>query len=235
MKRFLLVPALLAGGLMAAAPAHAQFGGPAISHPSYADEARQPFYESRRVAYENGYREGLKTGERDARSRDAYSFERERTWQRADKGYHRTYGHRERYRQSFRAGFEAGYSDGYRRIAGHYRPGYGSGRTAPRDVRGTHPTYPGGGRYQYPGYPRGYGYGYGANAAVERGWRDGYDKGREDARKRRAYEPVRHRWYRAADRDYRREYGSREGYQDVYRRAFRDGYDSGYREWAYRR
>ena len=38
---------------------------------AYAADARQPYYESRRGAYDNGYREGLTEGERDGRRRDA--------------------------------------------------------------------------------------------------------------------------------------------------------------------
>jgi hypothetical protein len=234
MKRFVLIPVIGLAALAVATSARAQFGGrPDASHASYADEARQPFYESRRVAYENGYREGLKTGEKNARKRAAFEYRNEKAWQRADKGYHRTFGDRDRYRQSFRAGFETGYSEAYRRTAGNYGYGaYGSGRAVPRDTRTRYPAYPSGGRYNYPGQ---YGYGYGYSPAHESGLRDGYEKGREDARSRRAYDPLRHRWYRGGDRDYRREYGSKEQYQNVYRQAFRGGYDRGYREWAYRR
>ena len=42
-------------------------------------------------AYDNGYREGTKEGERDARRRDDFNYQDERTWQRADKGYHRSF------------------------------------------------------------------------------------------------------------------------------------------------
>ncbi|HSC27108.1 MAG TPA: hypothetical protein VLD67_07530 [Vicinamibacterales bacterium] len=224
MKKLLLVPAAGLAALALAAPARAQFG---IAHPSYGDEARQPFYQSRRVAYDNGYREGLKLGEKHARKRDRFEYRTERTWQRGDKGYHRTYGDREWYRQSFRAGFEAGYTNGYRRVAGYGWGGYGSGRAVPRDTN----PYPGG-RYQYPGQ---YGYGYGFSWAREAGLRDGYQKGREDARDRDRFDPVRHSWYRSGDRGYKREYGPKEQYENAYREAFRDGYERGYRDWRYSR
>ena len=65
MKRLSLVSALGVVGLVIASPASAQLtGGIDLNRPSYADEARQPYNESRRVAYDNGYREGVKEGER---------------------------------------------------------------------------------------------------------------------------------------------------------------------------
>lgn len=247
MKQSLLVPMIGVAVLAIASPAAAQFGARG-SRPriGYADEARQPFYEARRAAHDNGYREGLKEGEKDGRKRDAFDFRDEKDWRKADKGYHRTYGDRERYRVAFRAGFEAGYADGYRRHAGGYY-GYpddrapGRGRAIPRGSRAPYPSYPGS-RGPYPtypsdrsGYPGDYGYGYGFNPAQENGYRDGFEKGRDDARDRRAYDPIRHGWYRSGDRHYRREYGSKERYEDIYRHAFREGYDRGYREWSYRR
>lgn len=250
MKRLTFVPAVFVLGLSAAATAHAQTA--ARAGWTYADEARQPYIESRRAAYDNGYREGLKEGERDARRREPFNYQDERTWQRADKGYHRTRGDRDRYAQSFRTGYAAGYSDAYRRFA----PGYGDGprggvypntRGGYGYPQGGYPQggygYPQGG-YGYPqggyGYPQGgYGYpqgGYGYNSpAYSNGMRDGYEKGREDARDRDAYDVLRHKWYREGDHDYRSSYGPRQQYADVYRQAFREGYDRGYREWSYRR
>jgi len=243
MKRLIFVPAVFVLGLAAAAPAHAQIAS--RSDWTYADEARQPYIESRRAAYDNGYREGVKEGERDARRRDPFNYQDERTWQRADKGYHRTYGDRDRYAQSFRTGYAAGYSDAYRRFA----PGYG-GYGDPRG--GVYPNTRGGypqGGYGYPqgGYPQG-GYGYpqgggypqgrygGYNSpAYSNGLSDGYEKGREDARDRDAYDVLRHKWYREGDHNYKSSYGPRQQYENAYRQAFREGYDRGYREWGYRR
>ena len=230
MTRFLFVPAIVAAGLALSTPAVAQIAGrPAWT---YADEERQPYIESRRVAYDNGFREGVREGERDARSRDAFNYRDERTWQRADKGYHRSFGDRSRYEQSFRTGFAAGYSDGYRRYAPNYgRYGSGPGGIYP-NARGS---------YGYPeqGYPQG-GYGYprqgGYNSpAYSNGVNDGYEKGREDARDRDAYDVLRHKWYREGDRHYKSSYGPRQQYENVYRQGFKEGYDRGYREWSYRR
>ena len=237
MKRFLLVPAFAVMVLASATPAGAQLGWPDLSRPSYRDEARQPNYQSRRIAHDNGYREGLKEGEKDGRKRDSFEFRDEGAWRDGDKGYHRSMGDRERYRQMFRSGFEAGYADAYRRYAQNYR--YGSGRAVPRRTPAPYPTYPNrapGGGYGYPGrYPDDRGYGYGYTPAYANGVQDGYEKGLEDARDRDSYDPLRQKWYRSADRNYRREYGSKEQYRDLYRQAFREGYDRGYREAGYRR
>jgi flagellar biosynthesis/type III secretory pathway protein FliH len=234
MTRLAFVPVLAVVGLAAAVPASAQVAG--RPEWAYANEARQPYNEARRLAYDNGYREGVKEGERDARRRDAFNYQDERTWQRADKGYHRSFGDRERYAQSFRVGYSAGYSDGYRQHA----PAYGYG-----DRGGYYPNtgygYPGNGS---PGignrYPnRGYGYPgdyrYNNSPAHSNGLSDGYEKGREDARDRDSYDVLRHKWYREGDHDYKSSYGPRQQYEDVYRQGFREGYDRGYREWSYRR
>lgn len=228
MKRLALVPVLAVVGLVAGeASASAQI----VGRPdwTYSSEARQPYNEARRLAYDNGYRDGLKEGERDAKRRDAFNYQDERAWQRADRGYNRSFGDRDRYAQSFRTGFAAGYSDAYRRYAPNY--GYGGyGRPGPvnPNVRGGY-GYPGGGYYGYPNQGR-----YGSPAHAN-GVRDGYEKGREDARDRDSYDVLRHKWYREGDHDYRGEYGPRQQYENLYRQGFREGYDRGYREWAYRR
>ena len=241
MRRLLMVPALGVVGLALAAPASAQLVGIDINRSSYTDEGRQPYNESLRVAYDNGYREGIKKGERDGRSRDVFNYQDERTWQRADKGYHRSYGDAGRYQQSFRSGYSNGYSDGYRRYAPN--SGYG-GRTYP-STRGGYGypqgTYPQGG-YPQVGYPQGqggYGYprngGYADSPAFANGTNDGYEKGREDAKDRDSYDPNRHKWFREGDHDYKSSYGPRSQYENVYRQGFQEGYDRGYRELSYRR
>ena len=244
MKRLLFVPVLGVIGLAAAAPASAQIGRPDWT---YADEARQPYNEVRRVAYDNGYRVGLKEGERDARRRETFNYQDERTWQRADHGYHRSFGDRGRYAQTFRTGYAAGYSDAYRRVAPNYgNGGYGRPGDVYPNTRGGY-GYPNQGDYRYPNqgdyrYPNQGGYGYpnqgryGYNGpAYTNGVNDGYEKGREDARDRDSYDVRRHKWYREGDRHYRNEYGSRQQYENVYRQGFQEGYDRGYREWSYRR
>ena len=233
MKRLLLVSALGLSAVALAAPARAQFPG----------------WNGRQAAYDNGYREGSKEGNKDARKGEYFSYQDEKSFQRADKGYHRTFGDRERYRQVFRNGYAAGYSDGYQRIAGNYGSyGRGRGRAVPRrpypDVDDRYPnTYPNRYPNRYPNtypntypnrypdaYPGGYGY---YSPAFDNGRNDGYEKGMEDFRKNRSFDPLRHKWYRSGDHDYRGEYGSREQYRDIYRRGFQEGYDQGYRQGRY--
>lgn len=244
MKRSLLVSALGTVALALAAPAHAQFPGWTDSARSaYALEQRAGYYDARRAAYDTGYGEGLKQGEKDARKGNYFAYEDERTYQRADKGYHRSFGDRERYRQSFRNGYAAGYTQAYQRLTGNsgYGP-YDRGRAVPRrqpyPAQRPYPTpYPN----TYPGYPNTYpnnypgGYGgYGYSAAYDNGRNDGYEKGVEDARKNRSFDPLRHKWYRSGDHDYRGQYGPKEQYRDVYRRGFQEGYERGYRGGRYR-
>ena len=99
---------------------------------------------------------GIKEGEKDARSRDVFNYQDERTWQRADKGYHRSYGDSQRYQQSFRTGYAAGYSDGYRRYAPTTATGYQRRRVSRTRAAATAIRRVG---YPQGGYPQG-GYGY---------------------------------------------------------------------------
>ena len=207
MKRQLIIPALTLLALGACAPATAQWGRPGSSY-----GVNSPG-EVRRVAYDRGFREGVSEGERDGRNRDAFRYRDERDFQRADIGYHRSYGDPDRYRQAFRSGFVDGYAQGYRRYA----------RTSDR------------GRYddgRYGRYPQRGGQYY--TAAFDFGARDGYEKGREDGRENRAHDPRRHKWYRDAERNYNSRYGSKDRYRDEYRQGFIEGYERGYREGRYR-
>jgi hypothetical protein len=236
MTRLLLIPVLSASALAFSTQAHAQqvgtFAGSAQS--AYAADARQPYYESRRGAYDNGYREGLAEGERDGSRRVAARYEDNRTWQRADKGYNRSYGELERYRQQFRVGFSEGYQAAYSRYGAYGNGTYGNGRAVPRqDTYG----YPGGYGNSYPNRGVDPYYGgqarYGSGAAYPNGLNDGVEKGREDARKQRSFDPLRHDWYREGTRHYKSEYGPKQQYANVYREAFREGYERGYRELGY--
>lgn len=221
MKRQFLVPAFVLFAFSIAAPVSAQWGRP-DPRPSYGSG---PYSEVRRIAFDRGYREGVKEGEKDGRSRDPFRYQDEGDYRNGDVGYNRSYGDREFYRQAFRAGFSEGYADGYRRYS---RGGYGNDRYG--DPRYGDPRY--GGGYGYPGR------GYGAPGRNDRylspfdiGARDGLEKGREDARDRRAFDARRHKWYRDGDRDYNDRYGNRERYKDEYRRGFIAGYERGFRDW----
>lgn len=246
MKRLLLVSALSLGALALAATTDAQTRGWLEDGRSYSAPTQQSFYDSGRVAYDNGFREGLKQGEKDGRKNDRFAYQDENTFRRADKGYHREYGPVDRYRQSFRTGYSAGYSEGYQRYAPNYGGNgrNGNGRAVGRRDRGpygspdsrtypTYPTYP-----SYPSYPEQSPGGYGRNGhtdiAVQNGINDGYEKGIEDSNKNRSFDPLRHAWYRSGDRHYESRFGSREQYKDLYRQGFNQGYERGFREGRYR-
>ena len=241
MRRLLLVPALGLAALALTAPVQAQTRGWLDDERAYS--ARQSYYDSGRVAYDNGFREGLKQGEKDGRKNDTFRYQDEKTFQRADKGYHREYGSLDRYRQSFRTGYSAGYSDGYQRYAPNYgysgNGRYGNGRAVPRGNVGGPYGYPNGYPNNrgtvYPSSPGSYGrYGGYNDFAFQNGANDGYEKGLEDARKNRSFDPLRHDWYRSGDRHYENRYGSKDQYKNAYREGFRDGYDRGFRDGRYR-
>jgi flagellar biosynthesis/type III secretory pathway protein FliH len=195
-----------------------------------ADDAQVSYYDARRAAYDQGYREGLKEGEKDGRRGDRFNYQDEREFQRADRGYHRSFGDRERYRQIFRDGYAAGYSEAFGRYSrvgrndGWYRQFPGA--RGPYAQQG---PYPSRGVYD----PRVYRNGGYYSPAFDNGARDGYEKGREDVRKQRSFDPLRHSWYRSGDRHYEDEYGPRQQYKDTYRQGFQRGYERGFREGRY--
>jgi len=229
MKRLLIAPALGALALATASPAFAQFGWPDSRRPAYGSSR---YTEVGRIAYDNGFREGIQEGEKDGRARDRFYYEDEGDWKKGDKGYSRSYGDKNLYRQTFRSGFADGYSEGYARYSAGYnnRGAYGSG-----GGYGSGGVYGSGGGYgngggtngTYGGYGAGPQYGY--SVAFENGRRDGYQKGQEDVRDRDPFDPRRQSWYREGDRGYNSRYSSRDQYKDEYRRGFSAGYEQGYR------
>jgi hypothetical protein len=219
--------ALLVTGLSWAAPgkAQAQWG-----------QRQQGGYSVQGSAYDNGYREGLVEGARDARDGRAGNARRHDVYRDGERGYDRRYGNRGQYKQAFRDGFERGYSESY---SGYSR----SGRAVPRDRGYGYPgRYPDAGRYpdsrypssgRYPTYPGdrgGYGAYGGYSPASEKGFSEGYDKGLDDGDDGDRFAPEQHKWYREGDRGYKGSYGSRDRYKIEYRQAFRQGYDQGYRD-----
>jgi|1186.fasta_scaffold39120_3 hypothetical protein len=233
-KQLFLIPVACVAVLTLSGRAEAQVNGWLNQRAAYSDDGRQSYYDARRIAYDNGYREGLRDGESAARSRRPLDVEREKDWRKADGGYNRSYGDKDRYRDSFRSG----YTDGYR--AAYDRVGSGGGYYDPRSSRRD-------GAYGYPGnYPRNYpqndriyrdrdgrygDYGSGvAHIAFQNGVNDGYDKGLDDARDGHRPDPTRQKWYRSGDRHYEGRYGSKEAYKDEYRRGFQEGYQRAYRD-----
>jgi hypothetical protein len=200
MRKHLLASAVGLAILAAPAVSFAQSVWRIPSDPRYRDrDATLSYYEVRRIAYDEGFREGLKEGEKDRRSRDGFRYEDEGAYRDADKGYRRSYGDRDRYRQAFRSGFADGYGEAY-------------------GVRNRRSGTWGNGGGVWLGGP-----------AYDNGARDGYEKGVEDARRNRTFDPFRHSWFRAGDRHYESRYGPRDQYKDLYRRGFQQGYERGYR------
>jgi hypothetical protein len=210
-NRLLLAVAMVALAVSGSACVSAGYG--------YGDD-RRPGYgypDIGRVAYDNGYRQGLSNGEREARSGRRPDYRNDRDYRDADWGWDRRMGPRGQYRQVFRDGYQAGYMDAFRRYADTGR--YGSGRATPRYGDRDSPR---GGYGNYGGYANN-------NPAFRNGYEDGLDKGAKDARDRRAFDYLRHEWYREGDRQYDSRYGSRQQYKDVYREGFKQGYEAGYR------
>jgi hypothetical protein len=205
MKTHPLLPALLmVAGLSMAAPACAA--------QSYRYQGPRGGYDRdiERRAYDIGYRDGVRAGERDGRSGRQFSFNRHDEWRDGDDGYRRDYGSRDFYRRSFRTGFESGYAEAYNRNSRYPRTGY------PPAV-----SYPGPGVVVVPRATY--------SPAAQNGYRDGVEVGRNDARDRNRFDPARSRRYRDGDHDYDRRFGSRDAYRQEYRTAFQRGYEDGYR------
>ena len=222
MKRLLLVPALGVVGLALASPAQRA----ARRHDRPESRRRTRTRPGSRTTSRGGSRtttaiaKASRKASATARSRDAFNYQDERTWQRADKGYHRSFGDSERYQQSFRTGYAAGYSDGVSPVRARLR--LPRQRQRHRGGLSEHAR-----RLSQPGQlwisqdraatvrPVSGGYGY--SPAYSNGTNDGYEKGREDARDRDSYDPLRHKWYREGDHDYKSQYGPRQQYENVYR------------------
>ena len=119
-----MLPAALAIGVLASTAACAtgyaygdqgRYGRPG-------DRGYGSYRYGERVAYDNGYRDGIKAGENDGRRGRRYEPSRHGDWRDADDGFRREYGDHNLYRRNYRVGFEQGYSQAYRRSDnGRYR------------------------------------------------------------------------------------------------------------------
>jgi hypothetical protein len=185
---------------------------PALAQPAQFPPGSRADRDSRgawgREAYDRGYREGLRTGERDARGNRPFDVERNDVYRSANRGSNRDAIDDRGDLREFRQGFAQGYRVGYESVR---RGGWNNG---PRyDRRG----------------------GRGNEPAFARGYSDGYEQGAEDGRDRDRYNPVGHGDYRDGDEGYFREYGPKEAYRNNYRAGFREGYEEGYRDGQGRR
>jgi hypothetical protein len=200
LSRCIPVGLLAAAALLSAAPAEAR---------GWLSPVAQ------QLAYQNGYRQGLDRGQKDARAGRALDYTRQRAYRQGDSGYKRQHGDREAYRHVFRDGYVSGYANGYRAntIAG-YRGAVP--RAVPRS------PYPAQGRYPDPRSRQYY------DAAYEAGYSDGYAIGLRDGRSGSRFDLARHGRYRSADRGYNNRYGSKDRYRNLYRDGFRTAYQAGY-------
>jgi hypothetical protein len=108
---------VLRAGLLAAAVAITAPACASGYYASYGYRGQRDVRQYERVAYDNGYREGIEHGGHDARDRRDYRVDRDRDYRRGDEGYRREYGDRDFYREAFRRGYEAGYRAGFQQYA----------------------------------------------------------------------------------------------------------------------
>jgi hypothetical protein len=113
-SRFFTAAALTVGVLASSACAT----GYAYGQGTYRDRgpyANRGYYrEAERRAYDNGFRDGIRAGERDGRSNRRFEPSRHGDWRNANDGYRREYGDPNFYRRTYRSAFESGYSQAYR-------------------------------------------------------------------------------------------------------------------------
>jgi hypothetical protein len=94
-------------------------------------------YDIYQVAQDQGYRDGIERGAKDARDGDRYNPEGTSQYKDGDRGYRSEYGNREEYRRIYRDAFRRGYDESYRR---QDRGGYNRGGDRARriaDILGT--------------------------------------------------------------------------------------------------
>lgn len=106
------------------------------------DNRGSRYYDSGRIAYNRGYEDGCREGEKDGRHGDRFGFWDEGRYRGGDHGYRRSYGPRWEYTNAYRRGFEAGYRrsfESYNRYRDYGRDRY---------------RYPEGGRDWYDGRDR---------------------------------------------------------------------------------
>jgi hypothetical protein len=82
----------------------------------YPDRDRDGIPETRRerIAFNNGYADGLEAGRRDADRRRSFDPDSDSRYRAANRGYSSGYGTRDFFRDEYRTGFRSGYEVGYR-------------------------------------------------------------------------------------------------------------------------
>ena len=112
MKRTTLAAAIAFALLGAAAPTQADVRIGVQVGPTQSTYYRGLRY-SQRVAFDNGYRDGLRSGNVDDARYERFGYRDEIRYREGDAGYRREYGPRFEYVTSYRRGFEEGYRQGY--------------------------------------------------------------------------------------------------------------------------
>ena len=223
-----------------------QLGSLPDSPPVLTQTKRQPYYEARRVAYDNGYREGLKEGERDGRRHDSLPLPGQSDLAARRQGLqpHRSATSSAIGSSSARATPKAtrqatratdSQAHGMATVARVPRQDYlrvSEGSVYPGSV------YPDSNRYPRSvprnQVPYGYGAAMATSPAYPNGLNDGIEKGREDARKHRSYDPLPPRRGTAtAITTTRANTGRSSSTRTSTARAFKEGYDRGYRRAGY--
>jgi hypothetical protein len=67
------------------------------------------------IGYDNGYRDGIRAGQKDLRDREDFDPADQSSYRDGDRGYRSSYGDIEVYKRYYREGFMRGYQDGYGR------------------------------------------------------------------------------------------------------------------------
>ncbi len=112
------IAATVALGTVVPAQAGVQIGVIIASdRPGYHDrDAYRNRYSFERIAFDNGYRDGLREGEKDDRHNDRFDYRDEGRYRSGDSGYRREYGPRYEYVSGYRRGFVEGYRRGYANV-----------------------------------------------------------------------------------------------------------------------
>jgi hypothetical protein len=76
-----------------------------------------------RIAFDNGYRDGIHEGEKDDRHDDRYDYRDEGRYRSGDAGYRHEYGSRYVYASAYRRGFADGYRRGYASVRHDWHDG----------------------------------------------------------------------------------------------------------------
>jgi len=215
------IPLLLSATLAATLVFGASVDGRADTPQAYRDrhdDRRHDRASVVEVGYDRGYRDGLKHGEKDGRKGRDFVYAHHKDYEKADRGYRKEFGSRERYRRIYRDGYVDGYTQGYYRETRGGRDGRREPRAVPRRNRTPGRDWPPWGDERVDSAP------------FTRGYADGYEAGDDAGRDDKRYDPTRHGRYRSADRGYEGRYGSRDRYKDAYREGFLAGYDEGFED-----